>query len=119
MSLLNTKTIMLLVLAAVASWNFPWGVVVDVGIVAAWILVKRKKAPGAAAAAKVAPGQVSSGDDSIKLLAMAMLSDQVNASGTAAATSLGLPPAPAQRKAGRPAPTADAADRAAKLRLFE
>ena len=32
MSLLNSKTIMLLVLVAVASWNFPWGVVTDVGI---------------------------------------------------------------------------------------
>jgi hypothetical protein len=119
MSLLNSKTIMLLVLAAVASWNFPWGVVVDVGIITAYILVKRKKAPGAAAAAKVATGQVSTGDDSIKLLAMAMLSDRVNASGNAAATSLGLPPAPATRKAGRPASTIDAADRAAKLRLLE
>jgi hypothetical protein len=119
MSLLNSKTIMLLVLAGVAAWNFPWGVVVDVGIVTAYILVKRKKAPGAAAAAKVAPGQVASGDDSIKLLAMAMLSDRVNASGNAAATSLGLPPAPATRKAGRSTSTIDAADRAAKLRLLE
>ncbi len=119
MSLLNTKIIMLLVLAAVASWNFPWGVVADVGIIAVYILVKRKKAPGAAAAAKVAPGKVAPGDDSIKLLAMAMLSDRVNATGNAAATSLGLPPAPATRKAGRPAPTFDAADRAAKLRLLE
>ena len=119
MSLLNTKTVMLLVLVAIASWNFPWGVVVDVGIIAAYILVKRKKAPAGAKAAKVAPGQVATGDDSIKLLALAMLSDRVNASGNAAATSLGLPPAPAPRKAGRTASMMDAADRAAKLRLFE
>ncbi len=119
MSLLNGKTIMLLVLAGIASWNFPWGVVADVGIIAVYVLVKRKRAPAGAKAAKVAPGQVASGDDSIKLLAMAMLSDRVNATGNAAATSLGLPPAPATRKAGRPAPTFDAADRAAKLRLLE
>jgi hypothetical protein len=119
MSLLNSKTIMLLVLVAVASWNFPWGVVADVGLVAAWILVKRKRAPAGAKAAKVASGQAAAGDDSIKLLAMAMLSDRVNATGNAAAASLGLPPAPATRKAGRQAPAADAADRAAKLRLFE
>jgi hypothetical protein len=48
-----------------------------------------------------------------------MLSDRVNASGAAAATSLGLPQAPAPRKAGRQAPTIGAADRAAKLRLLE
>ncbi len=119
MSLLNGKTIMLLVLAGIASWNFPWGVVADAGIITAYVLVKRKRVPGAAAAAKVAPGHVASGDDSIKLLAMAMLSDRVNASGNAAATSLGLPPAPATRKAGRPAPTIDAADRAVKMRLLE
>ncbi len=119
MSLLNTKTIMLLVLAGVAAWNFPWGVVVDVGIVAVFILVKRKKAPAGAKAAKVAPGQATTGDDSIKLLAMAMLSDRVNASGNAAAASLGLPPAPATRKAARSTSTMDAADRAAKLRLLE
>ncbi len=43
MSLLNIKTIMLLVLAAVASWNFPWGVVADVGIIAVYVLVKRNR----------------------------------------------------------------------------
>ena len=119
MSLLNGKTILLLVLAAVASWNFPWGVVVDVGLVTLYVLVKRKKAPAGAKVAKVTPGHVASGDDSIKLLAMAMLSDRVNASGNAAAMSLGLPPAPATRKTRRPAPSIDAADRAAKLRLLE
>jgi hypothetical protein len=119
MSLINSKTIMLLVLAGVATWNFPWGVVLDAAIVAVWVLVKRKKVPGVAASAKVAPGQVSAGDESIKLLAMAMLSDRVNASGTAAATSLGLPPSPAPRKVMKAASSMDATDRAAKLRLLE
>jgi hypothetical protein len=109
----------ILILAAVASWNFPWGVVVDVGIITAYILVKRKKVPAGAKAVKAAPGQTTAGDDSIKLLAMAMLSDRVNASGNAAATSLGLPPAPAPRKAGRSTSTMDAADRAERLRLLE
>ncbi len=119
MSLLNGKTILLLVLAAVASWNFPWGVVADVGLISVYVLVKRKKAPAGAKSAKVAPGQVASGDDSIKLLAMAMLSDRVNATGNAAADSLGLSPAPLARRAARQAPSIDAADRAAKLRLLE
>jgi hypothetical protein len=95
MSFLNSKTIMLLVLVAVASWDFPWGIVVDVGIVVVWILVKRKKAQAVASVAKAATGQVATSDDSIKMLDMAILSDRVNASGNAAATSLGLPPAPA------------------------
>ena len=56
MSLLNSKTIMLLVLVAVASWNFPWGVALDVGIVVVYTFVKCKKAPGAAKAAGVVPG---------------------------------------------------------------
>ncbi|NMC07683.1 MAG: hypothetical protein GYA24_20890 [Candidatus Lokiarchaeota archaeon] len=119
MSLINGKIIMLLMLVAIASWYFPWGVVLDAGIVIVYVLVKRKRVPGAATAAKAAPGQASTTDESVKLLAMAMLSDKVSASGNAAATSLGLPPAPAPRQAGKPAPAMSAADRAAKLRLFE
>lgn len=119
MSLINGKTILLLLLVAIASWNFPWGVVLDGGIVVVYVLVKRKRVLGVATAARAAQGHATAGDDPIKLLAMAMLSDRVNASGTAAATSLGLPPAPAPRQAGKPAPAMSAADRAAKLKLFD
>jgi hypothetical protein len=52
-----------------------------------YLLVKRKRTSGAAAATKVAPGQASTGDESIKMLAIAILSDMVNASWNAAATS--------------------------------
>jgi hypothetical protein len=34
---------MFVVLLAIATWNCPWGIVLDVGIVAVWILVIRKK----------------------------------------------------------------------------
>lgn len=94
MSLCNSTTVMMLVLAALATWNYPWGLVLDGGIVACWVLIKRKRpvAGRAAAAAKAAPGQAGTGDDAIKLLAAAMLADRVDASGSAAAASLGLPP---------------------------
>jgi len=98
MSLCNSTTIILLLLVALASWNYPWGIVLDGGIVVCWILIKRKKPVNGHAAAKVAPGQSSTTDDTIKLVAMAMLSDRVNASGNAAATSLGLSPAPQAKK---------------------
>jgi hypothetical protein len=118
MSLLNSKTIMLLALVAISSWNFPWGVALDVGLVSVYVIVKRKKAPGAAAHVKVSPGQVTTGDESIKLLAMAMLSDRVDASGTAATTSLGLPPVPSKR-AALPRNRTPVDERAARLRLLE
>ena len=120
MSLCNSTTILLLVLVALASWNYPWGLVLDGGIVACWILVKRKKQPGGRAPVKAAPGQASTADDAIKLVAMAMLSDRVNASGSAAATSLGLSPAPQAKKATRAsAGGISADDLAARQRLLE
>jgi len=120
MSLCNSTTIILLLLVALASWNYPWGIVLDGGIVVCWILVKRKKHLNGQAPVKAAPGQASTGDDAIKLMALAMLSDRVNASGNDAAISLGLSPAPQAKKATRAsAGGMSGDDLAARQRLLE
>ncbi len=119
MSLCNSTTVILLVMAGLASWNYPWGVVLDGAIVVVWVLAKRKRNPTAQAAARATQGQASSGDDAIKLLAMSMLSDRVNASGNAAATSLGLPPAPVKKASRARSGGLSPDDYAARQRLLD
>jgi hypothetical protein len=123
MSLLNPKCIGALLLLGIATWNFPWGIALDAGIVAVWFLIKRKRVPAATKGAKVAPGQASiggGGDEMARLLAMAMLSDKITATGDAAAASLGLPPSTARKPPARKAAAPKmATDFATKQRFLD
>lgn len=92
MSLLNMKCILLVALIGVAGWNFPWGLVVDAGLLVIWAMVKRKRVPGVARGSPIAAVAPNPANDALSAITMAMFSDKVGAATDAATTELGIQP---------------------------
>jgi len=92
MSLLNMKCILLVALVGVAGWNFPWGLVVDAGLLVTWAMVKRKRVPGVARGAPIAGVAPNPTNDALNAITMAMFSDKIGAATDAATTELGIQP---------------------------
>jgi len=119
MSLLNMKCILLVALIGVAGWNFPFGLVVDAGLLITWAMVKRKRVPGAARGSPIAAVAPNPSNDAFNAIAMAMLSDKVGAATDAAASELGVSPLKARQPARiNKAPSRDA-DMAYKMKLLD
>jgi len=119
MSLLNMKCILFVALIGVAGWNFPWGLVVDAGLLVTWAMVKRKRVPGAARGSPIAAVAPNPSNDAFNAIAMAMLSDKVGAATDAATTELGIQPSKARSPASIARGALKDTDVAYKMKLLD
>ena len=119
MSLLNTKCILLVALIGVAGWNFPWGIVLDVGILVVWASVKRKRVPSAMQGPKAGMTPQAQSNDSFNALAMTMFSDKVAGATIDAANELGIQPSKVRSPARPSLATPADADMAYKMKLLD
>ncbi|HME53408.1 MAG TPA: hypothetical protein VKM55_14385 [Candidatus Lokiarchaeia archaeon] len=119
MSLLNAKCILLAILVGVAGWDFPWGIVVDGGILAAWIALKRKRVPGSMQGQRAGIAAPTQSNDAFNALAAVMLSDKVAGATDAAAKELGIHPSKARQPARTSGISPKDADIAYKIKLLD
>ena len=101
MGLLNFKCFFIVILLAIAGWNFPVGIFVDIGIVLAYVFVKRKKIMGPGIGAKgqaMQPVGDTTTGDLVKLMAMSMLGKNGDTQ-LAAKLATGTPKEPKPRSA--------------------
>nr|MDO8113570.1 hypothetical protein [Candidatus Sigynarchaeota archaeon] len=119
MGLLNIKCIGILVLCVMGTWTFPFGAMLAAGLIAAWLMLKRRKGLAIGKTPKPAAPQGGGNDDAFKLLVMSMLADKVAAGGDAVASQLGVPVTTAKASAPKKPAIIKDAEYALKASLLE